>query len=117
MAKTSAKNAIVLVNGNNLSTFADSYNVDKTLEIQDVTGFTDGVHNFMPTIQNSKIGVNFYWDTTATTGIYAYLQGLGTGFLTVIPETVALGVAEFSLPYQQANFNPTGTPALATFTT
>jgi hypothetical protein len=111
MGKISAKNAMILVNGNNLSAFADSYNVDKTVTPVDVTCFGDGVHNFQPSLQNSKIGVNFYWDTTATTGVYAYLQGLGTGQLTVIPETVALGTPAFSLPYQQTNFAPQGTPA------
>jgi hypothetical protein len=65
----------------------------------------------MPTIQNSKVGINFYWDTTATIGVYAYLQGLGTGLLTIIPETVALGTPELSLPYLQTNFTPQATPA------
>jgi hypothetical protein len=111
MAKTSAKSAMVLVDGHDYSAYSDSYNVQKATDPIDVTCFSDGAHNFIAGIQNSKIDVNFFWDSTATTGVNVILSGLGTGNLSVIPETPAVSGHCFSLPYRLANFTPASTPA------
>jgi hypothetical protein len=111
MAKISAKNAMVLINGSDFSTYADSYTTSYEVDPVKVTGFSDGADNFIRGLSNAKVGVNFFWETTATTGIHAKLSTLSTGNLTIIPETPAVGGSCLSLPYKQTNYNPAGAPA------
>jgi len=75
MAKVSAKNAVVIVAGNDLSQDAVSYNIQDNADTVDVTGFTDGVKHYVPGLKNGNITIDFLWNTS-TGGAYTILQPL-----------------------------------------
>jgi hypothetical protein len=112
MAKVSAKNAIILIKGYNLSTYATSMEADTNMNPIDVTGFTDESKNFIPGQKEAKILVDMLYDSTALKS-HAALKSLGTGVVTVLPEGSTLGNPSISMPFMQANYSPKGDPGSA----
>jgi hypothetical protein len=109
MAKISAKNCEVLINGYKLSTYATAYEVKQAVDPVDVTGFTDGAHNFIPGQAASELSVDMLWSLTAGE-VHTALGALTTGQVTLIPEGYSLGTASISMPFMQQNYNPGGKP-------
>lgn len=114
MAKVSAKDAIVLVNGYRLSSSFTQFDALAGVEPVEVTGFTEQSHNFIPGLFNSHISVAGLWDNVAG-GVNDALKGLSSNkIVTILPEGYpAVGAGSLSLPYMQENFNPAGSPNTA----
>jgi len=112
MAKVSAKNCIVVVGGYVLSTWTTTYNVNQVLDPVDVTGFTDGLKHYVVGLQGGEITLDMLYDE-ATNATYDRMRLLTVdGNLTLLPEGyTAPGAKSISMPYMQANFNPSATPA------
>ncbi len=106
MAKISAKDATVLINGYKLSTYATAYETEISTNPVDATGFSDGVKNYIPSIVSSKISADMLWNSAAGT-VHTALSVPGTtGLVTIIPEVSAVGGASISLEYLQSNYKP-----------
>jgi hypothetical protein len=110
MAKVSAKNGIILINGYNYSTYATSYEASDDSGLVDVTGFGDGGKNFIPGLPSAELNIAMLWDSTATVGVHAVLSAFPSGHVTLMPEGYALGNPTISLPYMLGNYNPQGKP-------
>ena len=115
MAKVSAKDAIILMGGYNFSTYAMNYEAPDEVDAVDVTGFTDGSHNFIPGQKLAKLTCNMLWDSAAakTVAVLKALPWTSNANITIIPEGYVLGNASISMPFLQANFGPAGDPASA----
>lgn len=110
MAKTSAKNAEILINGYKLSTYATAYSVETTAGEVEVTGFTDGTHNYIPGLPTGAISTDMLWSAD-TDEVHDALGALPTGQITILPETYAAGVPTVTMPFMSANYTPAGSPA------
>jgi hypothetical protein len=110
MAKISAKDTIVLINGYKLSTFTTAYQATSEVDALDATGFEDGVHNFQPGQKKSELSTDMLWSQTAGE-VHTALGTPATGQVTLIPEGYTLGTVSLSMPYMQAIYSPGGTPA------
>lgn len=110
MAKISAKNLILLLNGYVFSTYASSYEATKDAGALDVTGFTDQNKNFTPGLPTSEMSATMFWDSDAGKTAQV-LAPFTNGVMTVIPEGYYLGCPTLSLPYMQGNYAPKGTPS------
>lgn len=112
MAKQTAKNGILLIGGYNFSTYAMDYEVMDTVDPVEVTGLSDGSHNFIPGQRNASITSNLLWDADANK-VHAGIASLPQKHATLMPEGYALGNPTISLPFMQANYNPSGSPSTA----
>lgn len=112
MAKTSAKNGIILIGGYNLSTYAMDYEANESVDPVEVTGLSDGSHNFIPGQRIARITSNMLWDVAANK-VHAAIAALPTKHVTIMPEGYVLGNPTISMPFMQANYNPSGNPASA----
>ena len=112
MAKIFAKNAIVLINGYNFSTYSTAFETDENVNPIDVTGFTDGCKNFVPGIKSASMKVDMLWDSAANS-VHAALASMPTGAVTILPEGYVLGNLSLSMPFMQSNYSPKGTPESA----
>lgn len=112
MSKFSGKNAILLINGYNLSTYGSAFEVQSDAGAIDVTGFTDGSKNFIPGMKTDAILADLFWSSTSG-AVHTALGGANpaTGHVTVLPEGYVLGNLSMSLPFMQANYGAKGTPA------
>jgi len=110
MAKQTAKDGIVLISGYNLSTYAMDYDVTDGVDPLEVTGLSDGSHNFVPGQRIARIAANMLWDADANK-VNTALSALPQKHITLIPEGYVLGNATLSMPFTQANYNPSGNPA------
>jgi hypothetical protein len=109
MAKTSAKNAIIIVNSQTIVD-ATSYNINYAVDSLDVTAFTDGAHNFAAGMPVREITIDFIWNTAATTGSFTVLQPLVGTNTTVSIQPEGTGKA-LSGTFLVVNINPQGTPS------
>jgi hypothetical protein len=107
MSKITAKNATVLINGYHLSTYAMSYEAESSVDPVDATGFRDGSKNFVPGLSTAKISADMMWDLEVGK-VHTALGALGTGLVTIIPETYVIGTPSISMPYMQATYTPQG---------
>lgn len=112
MAKISAKNGILVVGGYSLSVFAGQYTIEAGQDVIDITGFTDGWHNFIPGNYTGSMSVNFYWDKD-TNSVNAAMIGMAKKCVTIMPEGYALGNPAFSIYSEQDRFSPSGDPSAA----
>lgn len=112
MTKISGKNAIVLINGYNFSTFASNFDVDASVNPIPVQGFTDGCENSIPGLPSASIKADLFWDSTVNS-VHAALSSNPTGNVTIIPEGYVLGNPTQSLQMMQGNYSPKGTPTTA----
>ena len=110
MTKYSGKDAIVLINGYNFSTFASSFETLQDVGKLDVTGFTDGCQNFIPGLNMATIKADLFWDSDANS-VHAALASPTTGNVTIFPHGYALGNPTLSMPFMQSNYSPKGTPS------
>lgn len=113
MAKLSAKNSIILINGYNFSTYATGYDTNHSSGMIDVTGFTDAGQNFIPGLATTTFTIDMLSDDTATVGANAVLSAFPTGVVTLIPSGYALGNPTLSMPFVLGNYSPKGDPASA----
>lgn len=109
MAKISAKNGIILVNGYVFSTYFSSFDVENSVNPKDVTGFGDGSQNFIPTIKSGSISGDAFWDAEASK-THLVLKSLPTGHVTILPEGFSLGYPSISLPFMSSTYMPKGAP-------
>lgn len=110
MGKTVAKNAIILINGYALSPLITAFSTDANVNPIDVTGFTDGSHNFIPGALAASMKLDCLWDSTSNS-IHDVLKAVSAnGACTLLPEGYAVGNPTISLPFMQANYAPQGTP-------
>lgn len=107
MAKISGKNGIILINGYNFSTYFNQYDVNAEAGKLDVTGFGDGVVNYIPGLPTANISGAAFWDKAAAS-IHLALSPRPTGHVTLMPEGYVLGAPTISLPFMQGNYNPRG---------
>lgn len=108
MAKISAKNATILINGNKFSTYTTAYEVEQSINPIEGTGFSDLVRNYIPGLQTAKINTTMLWSSTAD-AVHDALKTSGqTGIVTIVPETYALGIPSITLPYMQSTYKPAG---------
>ena len=111
MAKLSAKDGVMLIDGYNYSTYIADYEYQIAVDPVEVTGLGDGSHNFIPGQKIAKLSANAYWDNdTISTVMSAPLENK---LVTLMPMGYALGNPTLSMPFMQGNFNPTGSPSTA----
>lgn len=114
MAKISAKDGIVLINGYNLSTYTTAYEAQEGVDVIDVTGLSDTVHNAIPGDRTANLTLNMLWDNSVDVPVLITPGNTVVECVTLIPEGYsAVGDPSLSLPYTQANFNPAGNPGSA----
>lgn len=113
MAKTSAKNLILLINGYQFSTYASTYDAISDAGAVDVTGFTDPSKNFIPSVLKSDMTVTMLWDGAANKTHLALSLMPSNGVVTAMPEGYYLGAPTLSLPMMQGNYSPKGQPNAA----
>jgi hypothetical protein len=109
MSKFSGKNAIILINGYNLSTYASAFDVKEDAGKIPVQGFTDECENYIPGLPSASINATLFWDSTANT-VHTALASRPNGHVTILPEGYALGNRTLSMPTIQGNYSPNGTP-------
>jgi hypothetical protein len=109
MSKFSGKNAIILINGYNLSTYASAFDVKEDAGKIPVQGFTDECENYIPGMKSASINATLFWDSTANT-VHTALASRPNGHMTILPEGYALGNRTLSMPTMQGNYSPNGTP-------
>lgn len=113
MAKVSAKDGILLISGYNFSTYAMNYEVSDSVDVVDVTGLSDGSHNFIPGQRIASMNSNLLWDA-ASNSVHSALSALPNNkHVTLIPEGYVLGSSTLSMPFMQGNYNPSGSPSTA----
>ena len=114
MSKITAKNAVVLLGGYNLSTYLTTYEITEGAAPQEVTGFSDGCNNYTPGIFSASVTGNVLWDSTSD-GAYAVARGYAGAtsdvHLTILPEGGTAGNPSLSLPITEGGLTPSGTPA------
>ena len=116
MAKQSAKGAVILVDNaagspQNVSVDCVSYDIQYAADAIEVTGFTEGSHNFTPGLKIIGINLEFLWNTAATTGsmtvLYPIVGHATSKTVSVQPEGSGLALSgEFMLE----SIAPSGTP-------
>lgn len=96
MGKIAAKGCVITLEDSasaaqTISSDVTSYEIQYAVDVVEVTGMSDTVHNSIP--GNAVIGVtlNCLWNTTASTGAFTVLKGI-LGFaegraLTITPES------------------------------
>ena len=112
MTKQSAKNAIVLIGGYNLSTYATAFETESNVNPIDVTGFTDASKNYIPGMLSGSIKADMLWSSTANT-VHTALHDFTSRHVTILPLGYTLGNHSISLPYTQANYGAKGDPTSA----
>ena len=112
MAKQSAKNAIVLINGYLFSTYATMFDIKADAGKILVTGFGDGAANYVPGMPTVAGTVDMLWESSANS-VHLALSSLPTGALTILPEGGTLGNQSLSFAVMQATYIPKGTPTSA----
>lgn len=114
MAKITAKDGIVLIGGYNLSTYVTQYEITDGVDEVEVTGLTDGSHNFIPGQRMASMSLNTLWDSAAgkTVAVLRPLNLAGQ-IVTLLPEGYTLGAPSISTPIMQANWGPVGNPSAA----
>lgn len=112
MAKVSARYGVIVINGYLFSTYFNSWDAESSANPVDVTGFGDGVKNFIPSILSGKLSGNVFWDSAAAKTHLA-LKALPTGYVTIFPQGAALGNPTLSLPFMQSNYGAKGAPDTA----
>jgi hypothetical protein len=110
MAKQTGKNAIILIGGYSLSTYASAYTVDESATPIVVTGFSDESKNYIPGIATAKMSINMMWSSAAGTIHDALGAAAGTGIVTLVPEGYTLGAASLSFPYLHTTYSPQSSP-------
>ena len=86
MAKASAKDGVILVNGYALSTYALNYETNADAGKIDVTGFTDGCQNSIPGLPTASITTELFWDIDADK-TWTALHTIGTtGQVSILPQ-------------------------------
>ena len=105
MAKTIAKNGLILIGGYSLSSMASSYDIEYSANPVEVTGFTDGWKNYIPTIFSGQMSLNMYWNSTTSTN--AALQTLAKRHVTISPTGSTVGSDCFTMYADHAAFTPT----------
>lgn len=112
MTKYSAKNAIILIGGYNLSTYATAFETESNVNPIDVTGFTDASKNFIPGQLSGSIKADMLWSSTAG-AVHTALHDFTSRHVTILPLGYALGNHSISMPYVQANYGAKGDPSSA----
>ena len=113
MAKASAKDGIVLVNGYALSTYALNYEANADVSKLDTTGFTDGCQNFIPGLPTANITTELFWDIDAD-NTWTALHTIGTtGQVSILPQGGTTGYDAVTMPFVSINFNPHASPSEA----
>lgn len=109
MAKVTARNAIVVIGGYFLSTYATQYETSYGVEPIEVTGFTDGWRNYIPGLYQGQMSLSMLWDEAAGKSFDA-LQPLGQKCVTVLPEGFALGNPAICMHAEQESILPGAAP-------
>jgi len=114
--KIAAKNGVLLVAGYNISTDALDYSFEDKVDELEVTGLSDGAHNFIPGQRAASLTCNMLWDSTASKAndVLKPMVGATTttaNYVTLLPEGGTVGNASLSLPFHLVNWNPGGSPA------
>lgn len=112
MTKTTARNAIILINGYNFSTFATAFEAKADAGKIEVSSFGQAAANFIPGLQLANMTADLFWDSDADS-VHAALSSLPTGHVTIIPAGYALGNPSLSMPFMSANYGVKGAPAEA----
>ena len=81
MAKTSAKNAVIIIDDGSgtprtVSADCKSFELDQESGLVEVTGFGDGSKNYVPGMPVHGITLDFFYNSAATTGITTVLRSI-----------------------------------------
>lgn len=109
MAKKAGKDAVILIGGYRLSSFASQYEVEYNANPIDVTGFGDGWSNYIPGEFGGQMSLDMYWDSAANSS-NAALQTLAKHCVSIIPEGFTLGTPALSMYAEHGNWKPSAAP-------
>ena len=81
MAKISAKGAAISLDDSTgsarvISTDVESYEIQYAVDPVEVTGMTEGSHNFIPGQKVIGVTLNLFWNAAATTGAWTVVRGI-----------------------------------------
>jgi hypothetical protein len=110
MAKVSAKGAAISVNSQVMSTDITAYEITYEAPAVDVTGFSDGAHNYVGGMPVREMTMDILWDTAATTGSYTVLQPL-IGTTTTVSITPEATKSAFSGTFLVVGIYPQADPS------
>jgi hypothetical protein len=117
MAKVLAKGAVILVDDSagtprDISADVVSYEIKQSANKVEVTGMTEGSHNFIPGEPTYEVTLDVKWNSAATTGGRTVLQGI---LLSTTSKTVKItpesGGQYFSGEFMLDALNPKGAVA------
>lgn len=117
MAKVSAKGAVIVLDDSSgtprtISTDVESYDIQYSVDVIEVTGENEGSHNFTPGQLIVGVTINLYWNALATTGAWTVVRGiigsLSSKTLAITPES---GGLTLSGEYMCDGVTITGSPA------
>lgn len=72
MAKVSAKNAVITLNSNDVSTYVKTYEINWAVATEEITGFKDGWQNHLAGMPIVGFTLDMMWDST----VFGYLTTL-----------------------------------------
>lgn len=99
MAKVSAKGAVINVDDNGgtpraISPDVKSYEIEYGVDPLEVTGFTEGSHNYTPGQRVIGVTLDVFWNAAATTGAWTVLKSIigqaASVTVTITPESGGL---------------------------
>jgi hypothetical protein len=117
MAKVSAKNAVIALDDSagtarTVSTDVESYEIQYAVDPIEVTGMSEGSHNFIPGQLVIGVTLNLFWNGAATTGAWTVVRGIianaTSKTLAITPE---VGGLTLSGEYMCDGVSITGSPA------
>jgi len=88
MGKIKASGAVITVNGTNVSTYVETYEIEWAVDVIQGTGFSDGWQNYFAGIPVVGITLNTFWEKTAGTGTFALYKGMMAtpATISIVPE-------------------------------
>lgn len=113
----SAKGAVIIVDDSagspqTISADCESFDIQYDVDAPEVTGFTEGSHNFTPGMKIIGVTLGVIWNSAATTGAMTVLSGI-VGHATSKTVSIKPDAAGLTLSgeFMCTGIHPVGTPA------
>lgn len=117
MAKISAKDAIIQLDDSagtlrNISTDVTAYEIQYAVDVVEVTGMSEGSHNFIPGQKVIGVTLDLEWNSAATTGAFTVARGIyGSSTSKTISIQPEVGGLTLSGEFMMDGLTISGSPA------
>jgi hypothetical protein len=104
--KTSAKGAVITLTdptvARTISGDVQSFTIEQSAGLTDVTGFNEGGQNFIPGLPVHSVTLDLLYNNTATTGVWTVLRAIATAgtaaTMTIKPDTTGTTLTFICFP-------------------